>query len=98
MKLVGTKGRVELDFVDDEFSIFNTRGKLVKKEKLLGKHVETFLEMLLSGKGQPLSLPGVVSFDVALEILKLLEAAKSQVTAMPEYPCGESLEKILERF
>jgi hypothetical protein len=28
----------------------------------------------------------------------LLEAAKSQVTAMPEYPCGESLEKILERF
>jgi len=96
MKLVGTKGRIELNFVNDEFSIFDARGKLKKKEGLLKSHVETFLEMLLSGKRGPLSIPGVLSFDAALEILNTLDEAKRRIGKMPVYQPHDSVDQILK--
>ena len=94
MKLVGNKGRIELNLINDEFSIFDTYDKMVKKEKLLKNHVETFLEMILSGKKHPLSLPGVLSFDVALEILNVLDKAKRQISRMPVYQHNDSVDQI----
>ena len=96
MKLHGTKGRIEFDFVRDEFAIFDARDKLLKKEKLLADHVGTYLEKLLPEKKQPLSLPGVLSFDAAFEILKILDKAKQQIGKMPVYQYNDSIDKILE--
>jgi len=96
MKLHGTKGRIELNFVRDEFAIFDAQDKLLKKEKLLADSVETYLEKLLPGKKQPLSLPGVLSFDAALEILKILDKAKQQIGKMPVYQYNDSIDEILE--
>lgn len=98
MELHGANGKVKLDFIRDEFAIFDAQDKLLKKEKLLADYVETYLGKLLPGKKQPLSLPGVLSFDAAFEILTILDEAKRQVDKMPEYQCNESIGEILERF
>ena len=98
MRLYDSNGTIKLDFVEDEFSVFDSPEKQIKKGKLLSKHVEGFLEGLLLGKKPPLSVPGVLSFEAALEILKILDEAKRRIDKMPEYRCHESISEILERF
>ncbi len=90
MRLSGPKGRIELDFVNDKFTVAKSPPR-----DLCPQHVETFLEKLLFGKKDPLSAPGVLSFDTALEILKKLGEAKRQIgNKLPEYQCKDSINKI----
>jgi len=96
MRLYGSNGSIKLDFVEDEFSIFDSQGRQQKQGRLNSKHVESFLESVLPGKEHPLSAPGVISFDAALEILKILDKAKTQIgNKLPKYQCKDSIDKIL---
>lgn len=95
MRLEGTGGKIELDFARDEFAIFESQGKLLGKGKLLDKHVERFLEEIVLENKHPLSVPGVLSFEAALEILKILDEAKAKISKLFEYECNDSYQKIL---
>ncbi len=99
MRLWGPKGKIELDFVKDAFLISDSNEKQIKDGELLSEHVKNFLEETLQGKKPPLSAPGVLSFDQALDILtildKALDKAKRQISEMPEYQCNDSIDKIL---
>jgi len=96
MKLYGLEGNIKLDFVDDEFSVFDSQGRRIKQGRLNSKHVESFLEEVLQGKEPLLMLPGTLSFDAALGILKILDKAKQQIGKMPLYQYNDSIDKILE--
>jgi len=98
MKLYGPSGSIHLDFVEDHFSILSLQEEHQKHGKLNAQHVESFLKRILGREEQPLSVPGVFSFDAALRILEVLSKAKAQIDKMPEYQCGESVSQILERF
>ena len=98
MRLYGSNGNIKLDFVKDEFSVFDSQGSQRKQGRLNSKYVESFLEGVLLGKERPLLVPGILSFDAALEILTILDEAKQQIGKMPEYRCNESVSEILERF
>ena len=98
MMLEGTNGKARLDLDRDTFAIFDSQERQIKDGELFSRHVESFLEELLPGKKHPLSLPGVLSMDAALEILNRLDEAKKQITKMPEYHFGESTDEILERL
>ena len=98
MELYGPNGSVKLDFVKDEYSVIDSQGRQQKQGGLDSKHVETFLEGVLQGKQHSLLLPGVLSFDAALETLTILDEAKKQIDEIPEYQCHESVSDILERF
>lgn len=98
MRLYGSNGGIKLDFVDNEFSVFDSQGRQRKQGRLNSKHVGSFLEEVLPGKKHPLLVPGVLSFDAALEILTILDEARKQVDRMPEYRCNESISQILGRF
>lgn len=98
MKLYGSNGAINLDFVNDMFFVFNSQERQRKQGRLDSRHVESFLEEVLQGKEPPLSVPGVLSFDAALKILELLDEAKRQIDKMPEYRCNESISQILGRF
>ena len=98
MRLYGADGNIKLDFVENKFSVFDSQGRQTKQGVLNEKHVESFLKGILQGKEHPLSVPGVLTFDIALEILKILGEAKRQIGKIPDYPCQESISQILERF
>lgn len=99
MKIYGSEGQMEIDFStkEDSFSIIDSHGERKESWRHKPIHVENFLEELLSGTKHPLSLPGVLSFDAALEILSILDRAKRRIgNKMPEYQCNDSIDKILE--
>ena len=97
MRVYGTKGEIELNFVEDKFFVFDLQRRQQKEGRLNAKHVKRFLEELLSGDKHPLSVPGVISFDAALEILKILDKAKRKIgSKLPEYQCNDSIDNILE--
>jgi predicted dehydrogenase len=101
MRLSGPNGKIELDLRPKEgnkFSVFDSEGKQQKQGRLNEKHVESFLKGILQGKEHPLSVPGVLTFDIALEILKIMGEAKRQIGKIPDYTCQESISHILERF
>lgn len=94
MTLHGTTGRIELDFVKNEFFIIDSRG--IQQERLEENQVESFLEFVLGKHTSPLSAPGALSFDIALEILRVLEKSKKQISRMPSYHCGALVEDNLK--
>lgn len=96
MTLRGPKGRIKLDFKGNKFSIFGSSDKQIDTGKLLGTHVQSFLEKVLQGKEHPLLVPGILSFDAALGILNILGKAKQQIGKMPVYQYNDSIDKILE--
>jgi len=100
MELHGANGKVKLDFVRDEFAIFDSSDKQIDTGKLLGTHVQSFLEKVLQGKEHPLLVPGILSFDAALGVLKILgkakQQSKQQIGKMPVYQYNDSIDKILE--
>lgn len=96
MMLKAPKGKVKLDFVEDKFYMFDSLDKQIDTGKLLDRHVEIFLEEIVSGGKHPLLAPGVLSFDAALEILKILDKTKQQIGKMPVYQYNDSIDKILE--
>ena len=100
MKLYGPNGRIELNFRPrgSKFCVFDSQGRQVKEKELDSNPVESFLKEVLQGKKHPLSIPGILSFDAAFEILTILDEAKKQISKVPEYQCGNSIGKILERL
>jgi len=100
MRLYGSNGRIELNLRlrGSRFHVFDSQGRQVEEKELDSNPVESFLEEVLQGKKLPLLLPGVLSFNVALGILKILDEAKKQISKVPEYQCSNSIGKILERF
>lgn len=99
MKLQGTDGSIRLDFPPDyKYTISPVQGKRQIKSKLEKRHIERFLEKVLANIEQPFLAPGVLSFDAAFEILKVLEKARKNIDNIVEYPCKESLERIIERI
>lgn len=97
MEIYGSKGQIKLDLLADEFSTFDSLGNKKQRGKLNPRHVEGFLERVLQGR-EPLSEPGVLSFNAAFEILLTLDEAKKRVGNMPEYRVHESVSDILRRF
>ena len=100
MKLYGPNGRIELNLRPrgSRFHVFDSQGRQVEEKELDSNPVESFLEEVLQGKEHPLSAPGVLTFDAALKILKMLDEAKNHIDRMPEYRCNESISEILGRF
>lgn len=93
MALYGTTGKIELDFIKDRFFITDSQG--TQQGRLNPNHVESFLEFILHNRMPLLSVPGVLNFDTALEILRILEESKKRICKMPLYHCKTSLEDIL---
>jgi len=91
--LHGARGRIELDFQRDRFFIIDSKG--IQQEGLEENQVESFLEFVVGKRMPPLSAPGVLSFDKALEILRVLGESKRQIGRMPLYRCGASVQDIL---
>jgi predicted dehydrogenase len=71
--------RVEIDF---QTYIVDGKGRNLESE-----HVESFLEAVLKGD-TPDSAPGVLSFDAAFEILKLLSHSRDKINMRPDYDIG----------
>jgi len=98
LRLDGANGNIRIDFVEKEFCVFDSQVRQVKEKKLDSNHVESFLDGVLQGREPPLLVPGVLSFDAALEVLMILDRAKKQIDRLPEYQCNESISEILERL
>jgi predicted dehydrogenase len=91
MILFGPNGKSELNFI-------HYAPKRQHKLPLSSSEaVKGFLNKVMADK-QPLSIPGVLSFDTAFDILTILDEAKKKIGKMPEYQCHETIAKILERF
>ena len=97
MTVHGSRGHIKLDLLGDEFFIADKRAHIKEHAKLSPRHVESFIEALLQGE-EPLSAPGVLSFDAAFEILKVLNEAKILAGNIIKYQAGETITGILERF
>lgn len=93
MTICGTTGKIELDFVKDKFFIADSQA--TQHERLNQHHVESFLEFVLGNDVPLLSAPGVLSFDAALDILRIMEESRKRICKMPLYHCKTSLEGIL---
>ena len=92
--------KVEFSTKKDKLSIIESQGETKEYPEREPRHVESFLEGVLQGKDPSLMLPGVISFDAALGILKILgkakQQSKQQIGKMPVYQCNDSIDKILE--
>jgi len=97
MIILGSKGKIKLDFHENKFSVLDIYGGQSKEGKLEPSHVESFLEAILRQR-DPRSVPGVLSFDTDLEILKVLDEAKKKIGKMLQYSCKESIDEILRKF
>lgn len=97
MTIHGSKGRIELDLLRDEFFITDQQRHIIERANLNPRHVESYIEALVRGE-EPLSAPGVLSFDAAFEILKVLNEAKILTGNIIKYQAGETITGILERF
>ncbi len=102
MKIYGTDNeRIELDLNKDILSVFDKAGEgIAGPIALYSDHVKSFIGELLSReKDITLTLPGVISFDAAYEILNITKRAKEQVRGeLPEYGCHTELETILGKI
>lgn len=94
MFIHGTRGKIKLDFTRDRFLVTSTQGS--ESGDLQPRHVESFLESALQDDIPSVSGFGVMNFDVALEILRILEKCKAHICTMSHYQCNTSLEDILE--
>jgi predicted dehydrogenase len=94
MTIKGSGGTISLNFLEDRFVCdYSDRGQAV--EQLESRPVESFLETILQGE-KPLSAAGVLSFDTAFAILRLLDEAKSKAKVTPRrYDIGASAEEIM---
>lgn len=92
MVITGKNGDIKLDFLKDEFFIDSE-----KMGNLNNRHVGTFIKKVLelNEKKSPASIPGVLSFDTALEILRTVTETKNKLHELPNYSCGTSVEEIL---
>lgn len=97
MVIYGSRGQIKLDLLKDKFFVFDHQGNKQNRGNLNPNHVESFLEEILQGK-DPLSSPGMLSFDAAFEILTILDEAKMRIGKMPEYQVGGSIIEILKSF
>jgi len=97
MTVHGSRGHIKLDLLRDEFLIADQQRRIKERTKLRPRHMESFIEALLRGE-EPLSAPGVLTFNAALEVLRKLNEAKMLTCNMVEYQAGENLTEILERF
>lgn len=95
MKIHGSKGQIKLDLLVDEFFIFDSQDSRKEQGNLNPKHVESFLEDILQGR-EPLSAPGVLSFDAAFEILFILDQVKKRIRKVSEYQAMEVTSEILK--
>ena len=86
MKLYFKNGEgVEINFESNAFFAFSPSSPKNKLGNLDPNPVGSFLKGVLQDKKPPLSLPGVISFDTSLEILKKLDEAKNKIDVMPKY-------------
>jgi len=96
MVIQGSKGLFELDLSTRRFSVFDNRRSKKGSGKLSQNRVEDFLEETL--KGNTGHAPGVFDLDAALEILKILDAARHRVDKQSEYTIGSSLGEVLRKL
>jgi predicted dehydrogenase len=92
MIIYGEKGQKKLDFGNNQSDVSH-QNQHQDKEPLEPRPVESFLNTILQQK-QPLSAPGVFSFDAALIILEKLDEAKKKAGKMLHYNIGTSAKQI----
>jgi len=96
MMINGLTGRIKLDLLEDRLLIFDSQE--IQQVELQSRHVESFLDSVLAEQVDPLSAPGAISFNTALEILRILVEAKMRIRNIPTYPAGRSLGSILKNL
>lgn len=89
MIVYGTSGMLKINFKSKRDAF---------EGKLETRHVETFLEKLIDKDKRPISIPGVLDFDTAFEILTILDRAKGEMTKAEGYRAGDSTNSILTKF
>jgi hypothetical protein len=97
MKIYGSNGQIKFNFLTSEFFIFDYKNNKKSNNKLNQEHVESFLNKVLKGKN-PLSIPGVLNFSSALEILLILDEAKMSLEKMPKYKAKSSIEEAIKEI
>ena len=85
----GTRGMFKINFKSKRDAF---------EGKLEARHVETFLKELIDKNKQPISIPGVLDFDTAFEILTILDRAKGEMAKAEDYRVEDSVDSILAKF
>lgn len=96
MMISGLKEQIKLDLLEDKLYTFDSQK--IQQTELESKHVESFLDSVLSQETQPFLAPGVINFDTALEILRILDEAKMRIENIPRYRAGQSISSILRNL
>ncbi|MFO8101530.1 MAG: hypothetical protein R6U37_05100 [Dehalococcoidia bacterium] len=84
MNICGSRGRIQLDFLKDEFEIFDSQDNRKEYGHLNPQHVEIFIKKAIKEIDVTLS-DGILSFEAAFEILMILNQVKAQIQEMPLY-------------
>jgi predicted dehydrogenase len=96
MKLIGNKGSVILDLYNNNYRVTTHDNTTIKPKDLNNEPVKTFINKILDGT-KPDMVPGVLSFDESMEILKKLEETNRSITKpMAEYQIKNTLAEIKE--
>jgi len=97
LKIIGTKGEILTDIDKFNFSILNSRGKVIKKGVLDQNYAKTFLSAAIDFKKTIRQIPGAMPLKAAKEVLFVLEEAeckKKPDGKYPQYPIGSSISEI----
>lgn len=97
MEICGSEGEIHLDFDKAKFFVFNSHNCIKEQRNLNSQHIESFLEEILQGR-EPLSVPGVLSFDESFETLLVLDNIKKRIERVSEYRKNEPISDILKKL
>ena len=95
-KTVSIKGpnrKIEIDFSKETLHADN-----LSPRRLNMKQLEASLGRILADEGNLLSVPGILSFDGAFEILRIIDKTRKMVRKSASYLIGDSLETILRKM
>ena len=98
MQINGTSGTLKLYFKKGKFACILEGREEKSQGELQRKHVETYLEELIDKDKQPMFIPGVLDFDIGLEVLTVIDKAKAWIGKMVNYREKETRSSILKKF
>ena len=99
LEVEGSKGRIFGEIDRSKYRVFDLNGKLVKEGRLLENCYQDFLESIITEGNNPLTAPGVFPFEVAQEILSIVDEVELNLKPtgdLPIYRPSSTLEEIRE--